>query len=323
MPTALITGIAGQDGIYLARWLRARGHHVVGTTRTGHAGDRQVYLGDGIDVVRHDLRDGPGFGDLLRKHRPDEVYNLAGFTSVGASWGRADLVHEVNVRAVESLVEQLLAHRDATGQEVRLFQASSAEETAPGEASPYARSKSGAREAVTVAREQHGLFACAGVLHNHESPLRGDRFVTRKITTAAAEIALGRRESLDLGNLTISRDWGAAADHVRAMHAMLQLDAPRDLTIATGTVHSLTQLLDTAFATVGLSDALSYVRQDPALMRPADAPRPPADISPTRATLGWEPEIGFEELIGQMVDVDRRRLVTSIPESPSYLSEPR
>ena len=318
--TALVTGVAGQDGVYLARELLSRGWRVVGTTRPGDpaAAAMAVYLA-GVEVVEHDLRDAPGFRSLVAACRPTWVFNLAGFSSVGASWDQVALVEEVNGVAVEAMLS-VLVDLPARGDDVRFFQAGSAEETGAGAGSPYAHAKARARASVTRAREEHGLHAVTATLHNHESPLRPARFVTRKITRAAASIALGLTDSVSLGNLEVSRDWGAAADYVRAMVAMLELDAPQDLVVATGVSHTLHDLLDAAFRTAGLGDPSSYVVQDPALLRPADAPALVADISGTRRVLGWAPTTTFEQVVEQMVRVDLERLRTGVEESPAYLS---
>ncbi|WP_164519683.1 GDP-mannose 4,6-dehydratase [Nocardioides ferulae] len=318
--TALVTGVAGQDGVLLARHLRGLGRRVVGTVRPG-AGEfaaMRCYL-DGVVGVDLDVRDTDGFAAVLADVRPDEVYNLAGFSSVGASWDQPDLVMEVNGAAVERMLSAIVAHQAATGREVRFFQASSAEELGSAAGSPYARSKARARAAVVDARERHGLFACAATLFNHESPLRAPRFVTRKITRAAAEIALGRRSSLALGNLAVTRDWGAAREYVAAMAAMLALDEPADLTLATGVPHTLEDLLVCAFDAAGLGDPWSYVSQDPALVRPADSDVLVGDPEPAAEVLGWRATVSFQELVAEMVAVDLRRVESGVEEDAAYL----
>lgn len=317
-PTALVTGVTGQDGVHLARLLLAEGLRVVGTVRPGTlAGDPLTVYLDGVTLVEHDVRDAVGFGRLLAEHEPAEVYNLASFSSVGASWGQPDLVTEVNAVAVEQMVAALLAHGAATGAAPRFFQASSADETVG--LSPYARAKQRARLAVVGAREQHGLHACAALLHNHESPLRGRGFVTRKITRAAAEIRLGRIDQVRLGNLDVARDWGSAADYVRAMRLMLQRDEPVDLPLGTGVAHTLADLLATAFDAAGVDSPDRHVVQDPALVRPADADVLVADPQPAVEALGWRATTTFAEVVREMVDVDLRRVRSGIEESPDYL----
>ncbi|MCD4533730.1 GDP-mannose 4,6-dehydratase [Nocardioides sp. cx-169] len=319
-PAALVTGVSGQDGVHLARLLADRGTRVVGTVRPGDPAlaDMGVYLG-GVEVVTHDVRDDEGFRALLQAHRPTMVFNLAGFSSVGASWDHPELVDEVNGAAAERMLAALLDHRDRAGFDVRYLQAGSAEETGDAADSPYARSKVRAHEATTRAREEHDLFACTAVLHNHESPLRPLRFVTRKITRAAAEIALGRRDELALGNLSVARDWGAAADYVDAMVRMLQTQAPTDLVIATGVTHTLQDLLEVAFEAAGAGDPAAYVVPDPALLRPADSPTMTADPSEARRVIDWEATANFEEVVAHMVRVDLARLRTGVEESVDYL----
>ena len=185
--------------------------------------------------------------------------------------------------------------------------------------SPYASSKSFAHHLTVNYRESYGLFTCTGTLYNHESPLRGTQFVTRKITRAAAEIALGRRDELVLGNIDVRRDWGFAGDYVRSMHLMMQGADPTDFIVATGVSHPLSELLRVAFAAAGIDDPAPYVRQDPAYMRPADVPDLYGDATKAREQLGWEPTVGFRETIEHMVTVDLERLRTGVEEDPAYL----
>lgn len=328
--TALVTGVAGQDGVLLARRLLADGHRVVGTRSPGHLPKLAPYL-EGVELREHDIRDAEGFERLLEAEEPDEIYNLAGFTSVGSSWDNRELVEQVNATAVEQLLDALMTWRDRTGREPRFFQASSSEVFGPAAANPqqedtahdpqnpYAESKSRAHVLTVRARERHGLFASVGILYNHESPLRGTRFVTRKITRAAAEIALGRRDSLTLGNLDVSRDWGAAQDYVRAMQAVLQHDEPTDFILATGRLHSLKELLELAFASAGVTDPWSYVEQDESLLRAADAPGLVGDAGKAQRELGWTAVTSFEDVVAEMVRVDLERLRSGVEESPDYV----
>jgi GDPmannose 4,6-dehydratase len=314
--TALITGVAGQDGIYLARYLLAEGTLVVGTVLPGHdsATAMAPYLG-GVVVVEHDVRDTAGFRTLLEEHEPAEVYNLAGFSSVGASWDQPELVPETNGRAVGGMVDALIERGG-----VRFFQASSAEERGAASNSPYAQGKAVAHAHVVRAREEHGLFACAGILFNHESPLRGRQFVTRKIARAAAEIRCEKRDRLQLGNLAVARDWGHARDYVEAMALMLRHDSPEDFTVATGISHTLEDLLVTAFEAAGLGDPWPYVEQDPSLVRPADAGSLVGDATRTREVLGWAPTTAFAELVAEMVAADVRRVESGVEESLEYIA---
>lgn len=325
MATALITGVGGQDGVLLARHLVGLGYTVIGTRRPAAANPLAPYLA-GVTVTDHDVVDTAGFADLIRRYQPDEVYNLAGFSSVAKSWNAPELVHEVNAAAVERMVA-VMAEADRPP---RFFQASSSEvfgvapvnpqneDTPHRPDNPYAESKSRA-QAATVAARDAGLFACAGILYNHESPLRGSHFVTRKITRAAAEIAAGQRDVLELGNLEVARDWGAAREYVVAMHAALCHEQPGDYVIATGTTHTLRDLVEAAFTAAGIDDGWSHVRQDPELMRKSDALARVGDPSRARDILGWQATVSFSELVREMVDVDRRRVATGVEESPDYL----
>ena len=312
--TALVTGVAGQDGVYLARRLLAEGSRVIGTILPGHQG-APAYL-TGVEVVEHDVRDTAGFRALLEAHAPDEVYNLAAVSSVGVSWNQPQLAVETNGAAVAGMLE-VLAGRGG----VRYFQAASAEELGTAQDSPYARSKTEAHTLTTTARDRDGLHACSAILYNHESPLRGPHFVTRKITRAAAEISLGHRERVSLGNLDISRDWGHARDYVDAMVRMVRLPEPEDFEVATGVAHTLEQLLVTAFAAAGIDDPWPYVEQDPSLVRPSDTTVLVGDTSRAREVLGWEARTTFEETIREMVAIDLRRVSTGVEEHPAYLED--
>lgn len=330
--TALVTGVVGQDGIYLARHLTSLGYRVVGTVspETDAAGRLAAYLRD-VTVIELDSRDRKGFGEAIEAVRPREIYNLAAFTSVGASWRNAELVAETNAMGVLRMLEELVAYRDRHGEAPRFYQPSSSEmfgisdqqpqtENTPHyPRSPYAAAKSFAHHLTVNYRDSYGLFTANGTLYNHESPLRGPQFVTRKITLAAAEIALGSRDKVTLGNLDVRRDWGSAADYVRSMHLMLQQDAPLDLIIATGRSRPLSELLEVAFDAAGLGDPAPYVEQDPDLMRPADVMDLQGDPTKARELIGWQPEHSFEEVIGHMVRVDMERLRSGVEQSPAYL----
>ena len=309
----------------LARHLLGLGYSVVGTRQPGVPYTLKPYL-DGVTVVEHDLVDTDGFAHLVRTHMPTEVYNLAGFSSVGQSWDEPELVQEVNAASVERMLG-ILGRAPAPP---RFFQASSAEVFGPDAlspqnedtphrpANPYAESKSRAHAATAAAREA-GLFACVGILYNHESPLRPPHFVTRKITVAAAEIAAGRRERLELGNVDISRDWGAAREYVIAMHAALAHDEPGDYVIATGRTHTLRELVYAAFVAAGVDDGWRHVCQDPDLMRQSEIEARFGDPTRTREVLGWEARVPFEDLVREMVEVDQRRIATGVEESADYL----
>ncbi len=263
---ALITGVAGQDGVYLARLLGEEGLRVVGTVRPGTSSSprRRAYLGH-VEVVEHDVRDSHGWKQHLDRYQPDEIYNLAAMSSVGRGWEDSDLAAEVNTHAVDGLLAAVRSLRDRTGRDVGIFHASSAAVLDVDGGGPYAAAKLAAQGLVAMYRESHGLNACSGILGNHESPLRTPEFVTRKITLAAAEIAAGRRESLRLGNLDVRRDWGFAGEYVEAMRRMVRSAEPVDLEIGTGITHALTEVVETAFDAAGIDDPWSYViaRSDP------------------------------------------------------------
>lgn len=314
-----MTGAGGQDGTYLARSLLADGYRVVGTVTPGFGdGDpRATYL-TGVELRELDLRDAAGTRDLVADVEPDEIYNLAAVSSVGRSWAEPELTIAVNQTAVEVLVQAARDLRDRTRREVRLFQASSAEVSGEATASPYARSKAAAEEVVRDARES-GLAACVGRLYIHESPLRSVSFVSRKITRGAAEIALGRRDRLVLGNLDVVRDWGFAGDYVEAIRLMVAAAEPVDLPIGTGVPHELGALAERAFVAAGLDGADGYIEQDPALVRPADTAVLVADPEPAAAALGWRATVSFEQTIDAMVAADLTRLRTGVEESVDYL----
>jgi GDPmannose 4,6-dehydratase len=323
--TALITGVAGQDGVLLARHLLASGYRVIGTRQPGSPFRLSPYL-RGVTVVEHDLVDTDGFARLVGQRAPAEVYNLAGLSSVGRSWEQPELVHEVNAASVERMLDILVSAPTPP----RFFQASSSEVfgTAPANpqdentphrpANPYAESKSRAHASTGAAREA-GLFASVGILYNHESPLRSTAFVTRKITRAVAEIAAGRRDVVELGNLDVSRDWGAAREYVAAMHAALQHHEPGDYVIATGRAHTLRELVEAAFDAAGVADPWSHIQQNPDLSRRADSPARVGNPAHVGDVLGWRATVPFTELIHEMVRADQQRLATGIEESPDYL----
>lgn len=330
--TALILGVAGQDGTLLARQLLAAGRRVVGTIRPGSPLVRAAYL-QGVEVVPHDVCDTAGFDRLVEVYHPDEVYNLAGFTSVAASWTHPATAMAANFEAVEGILDVLVRRRDATGSAPRFFQASSSEVFGPEDSgpldelashdprSPYGESKCRAHVATQYAREVDGLHASVGILFNHESPLRGDGYVTGKITRAAAEIAAGTRESVTLGNLDVSRDWGWADDYVAAMPLMLSRDEPSDFVLATGRRHTLHQLLESAFTAAGVDDPWSYVLQDPDLMRPVDGPGCIGNPGRAERELGWRPTVDFDAMVTSMVAVDIVRVRTGIEQNPAYVPQ--
>ncbi|MGA9101713.1 GDP-mannose 4,6-dehydratase [Aeromicrobium sp.] len=325
--TAMITGLAGQDGTYLSRLLVSLGYDVVGTVMPGASHRLRPYLPD-LRLEELDVRDTAEFGRLVTQYRPDEIYNLAAITQVSEAWAHPDRTHEVNAIAVDGMFDVI---RDSVP-DARVFQPSTSQiygtntpnpqdESTPHDPhNPYAESKSIAHLATVERRERDGLFACVGILYNHESPLRGVEFVTRRITRAAAEIAAGQRDRITLGNLEAARDWGAAGDYVVAMHAVLQHDEPADFTIATGRLRTLRELVDVAFAAAGVDDPWSHVVQDPALLRQIDTPGLSGDPRRIREVLGWEATTTFEEMVAEMVRVDEARIASGIEESSDFLA---
>jgi GDPmannose 4,6-dehydratase len=322
MTTALITGVAGQDGVLLARHLLAEGARVVGTKlpRSNSAARLALYA-PGVEVVEHDVRDTEGFAGLLTTYEPNEVYHLASISSVGRSWAEPELTQAVNADAVVGLVEALLAHSERSAVEPRLFHASTAEVAGGGELSPYGAAKRTAETAVEAGRER-GLFAAVGRLYPHESPLRSPDFVVPKVVRSVAEIAAGKREALTLGNLEVSRDWGYAGDYVQAMAALLRTGSAATADIGTGIAHSLRELVQIAFAAVGIEDPWSYIESDPALLRPTDPAVHVADCTAIEALTGWRAEHDFTSVVAHLVAVEVRRLESAVSDDPAYLTIP-
>jgi GDPmannose 4,6-dehydratase len=310
---ALITGVTGQDGSYLAEWLLEQGYEVHGMVRRSSTEkfDRIEHIRDRLTLHQGDLLDQRSLVDTLRAAQPDEIYNLAAMSFVAASWVQPTLTAEFSGVGVTRMLE---AMREAAP-EARFYQASSSEmfgkvlEVPQTETTPfYPRSPYGVAKCyghfITVNyRESYGLHATSGLLFNHESARRGLEFVTRKITWHAAAIKLGRKAELRLGNLDAERDWGFAGDYVRAMWLMLQQDEPQDFVIATGVAHSVRDCLEVAFDHAGL-EIDNHVVIDETLRRPAEVEHLIGDASKARRVLGWEPEVDFEQLIRMMVDAD-------------------
>ena len=320
---ALITGITGQDGSYLADLLLEKGYEVHGMVRRASTETFQRLQHIRDDIVLHtgDLLDQRSLGDVLRSCQPHEIYNLAAMSFVAASWSQPVLTAEFTALGVTRMLE---AMREVNA-DARFYQASSSEmfgkvrEVPQNERTPfYPRSPYGVAKVyghhVTVNyRESYDLFACSGISFNHESPRRGLEFVTRKVSHAAAAIKLGLADELLLGNLDAERDWGYAKDYVEAMWLMLQQDEPGDYVIATGQAHSVRELVEVAFAHVGL-DPERYVGTDPRFLRPAEVEHLVGDYSKAREELGWEPRTGFEELVRLMVDSDLELLSRGVPQ---------
>lgn len=315
--TALITGITGQDGYYLSRLLLEKGYRVVGLVPPDRQGSvfKLGDLADQVDIYTVDLRDSQALRQAVEQLRPQEVYNLAAPSFVPASWddplGTLDLVTGTATRLLTAIREVGLA--------TRFYQASSSEifgqvqespqsvETPFRPKNPYGAAKLHAHWTMVHQREHHSLFACSGILYNHESPRRPPQFVTRKVSLAAASIKLGRSQKLQMGNLSARRDWGYAGDYVDAMWRMLQGDTPEDYVIGTGQLHSVEDLVATAFACVDL-DWQQYVEVDTTLVRRDEHFQLVADPTKAKTQLDWQPQVSFEVLIERMVQTDLARL---------------
>lgn len=311
--TALITGVTGQDGSYLAEFLLEQGYRVVGMVRRSSTENfsRIQHLTDRIEIVQGDLLDQYSLIALLQAYRPSEVYNMAAQSFVPTSWNQPVLTGEFTALGVTRVLEAVRL----VDPSIRFYQASSSEmfgkvrETPQTEDTPfYPRSPYGVAKVyghwITVNyRESYNLFACSGILFNHESPRRGLEFVTRKVSYHVARIHLGLADKLSLGNLDSQRDWGYAAEYVQAMWMMLQQDTPDDFVVATGETHAVQELVEIAFGHVG-RDWQDHVLIDPGLVRPAEVDLLLGDPSKARRVLGWEPKISFEGLVHKMVDSD-------------------
>jgi GDPmannose 4,6-dehydratase len=317
MSKALITGVTGQDGSYLAELLLAKGYEVVGMVRrtSHHSYERIEHLLDRIEIVAADLLDQHSLTVVLQETRPDEVYNLAAQSYVPTSWSQPVLTGEFTALGVTRILEAIrLVHPSA-----KFYQASSSEMFGKATETPqrettsfYPRSPYGVAKVyghwITVNyRESYGIYAVSGILFNHESPRRGIEFVTRKVTDGVARIKLGLARELRLGNLDARRDWGFAGDYVEAIWRMLQQPNPRDYVVGSGETHSVRELVEVAFAHVGL-DWQSHVVNDARFYRPAEVDLLLADPAKARRELGWKPQVGFKDLIAMMVEADLERL---------------
>jgi GDPmannose 4,6-dehydratase len=313
---AIVTGITGQDGSYLAELLLDKGYEVTGVLRRSSSPYlwRIEHIVDRISLRAGDLLDQQSLMRIIQDVKPHEIYNLAAMSFVPASWDQPLLTGEFNSMGVTRLLEAVRQIDPG----IRLYQASSSEmygrvrEVPQTELTPfYPRSPYGVSKVfghyITVNyRESYDMFAVSGILFNHESPRRGLEFVTRKVTDGVARIKSGKADHLSLGNLDAQRDWGFAGDYVRAMWLMLQQDKADDFVIATGSTHSVKRLVEVAFAHVGL-DWQTHVRTDPAFLRPAEVDLLVGDASKAKTVLGWEPTVNFEQLVGMMVDADLAR----------------
>ena len=323
--TALITGITGQDGSYLAEFLLSKSYRVCGVVRRSSTVnfERLYHLQDRIELIPGDLLDQNSLISALQQAEPQEVYNLASQSFVPTSWNQPVLTGEFTALGVTRILEAVRL----VNPKIRFYQASSSEmfgmvrespqneRTAFYPRSPYGVAKLYGHWIAVNYRESYGLFTCSGILFNHESPRRGLEFVTRKVSYGAARVKLGLQSKLKMGNLDAERDWGFAGDYVQAMWQMLQQEKPQDYVVATGVAHSVRQLLEMAFGHLGM-DYRDYVETDPAFLRPAEVHHLLGDSSKARQELGWKPKVSFEGLVKMMVDEDLARL-RSEPAVPS------
>jgi GDPmannose 4,6-dehydratase len=318
MKRALITGITGQDGLYLSELLLGKGYQVYGLIRgqNNPKADQVRHMVPEVALLTGDLTDLSSLVNAVSAAQPDEVYNLGAISFVAYSWEHAHLTAEVTGKGVLNMLEaiRLVAGDDA--RRIRFYQASSSEMFGKAQAvpqtettllwprSPYGVAKVFGHYMTINYRESYGMYACSGILFNHESPRRGPEFVTRKVSRAVARISLGLQETLPLGNLDARRDWGFAGDYVDAMWRMLQQDEADDYVVATGETHSVRELLDIAFHYVGIDDWSRWVTLDPRFLRPAEVDLLIGDATKAREKLGWTPQVGFEQLVRMMVDHD-------------------
>jgi GDPmannose 4,6-dehydratase len=318
VPRALITGITGQDGQFLAELLQDNGYQVFGLIKgqNNPKGDQVQSELPFVELVPGDLQDLPSLVTALEYTQPDEVYNLGAISFVAMSFKQAELTANITGLGVLRMLDAIRMVGGTQNNPIRFYQASSSEmfgkvrETPQTELTPFhPRSPYGVAKVyghhITVNyRESYGLFACSGILFNHESERRGVEFVTRKVTNAAARISLGRQSELVMGDLAPKRDWGYAGDYVKAMWAMLQQDQPEDFVVATGETHTVQEFVKRAFAAAGIDDWRPYVRQDERFFRPAEVDLLVGDASKARERLGWKPEVDFPGLVTRMVEHD-------------------
>ena len=317
MKRALITGVTGQDGLYLSELLLGKGYEVYGLVRGQNNPKvdvvRQI---PGLKLLFGDLTDLSSLLRAVQVSQPDEVYNLGAISFVAYSWENAHLTSDVTAKGVLNMLEAVRLSCGDDPRRIRFYQASSSEmfgkvqqvpqseSTLLWPRSPYGVAKVYGHYMTINYRESYGMHASSGILFNHESPRRGPEFVTRKVSRAVARISLGLQKDIELGNLDARRDWGFAGDYVDAMWRMVQQDEADDYVVATGETHSIRELLDVAFGRAGIEDWAPYVKQNPAFMRPAEVDLLIGDASKAREKLGWEPKVGFEELVRMMVDSD-------------------
>jgi GDPmannose 4,6-dehydratase len=319
--SALVTGILGQDGPYLAKLLLEKGYRVYGLVRRysnpNLANLDFLDLTSKIEFVNGDLSDEASLINVVKTVRPDEIYNLAAQSFVGASWEQAKLTTEINslgvlylLNAIKLFVPIAKFYQASTSEMFGLGQTNGYqdENTSFHPRSPYGVSKVYAYWMTVNFRESYGIYACNGILFNHESPIRGINFVTRKISDGVARIKLGLANDIHLGNLEAKRDWGFAGDYVQAMHLMLQQDKPDDYVVGTGENHSVAEFVELAFNEIGIKDWKKYVVVDPNCQRPAEVPNLRANPQKTKKVLGWKPTVSFPDLVTMMVKADLERL---------------
>lgn len=318
MPRALITGITGQDGLYLSELLLSKGYEVFGLIRGQNNPKRELVMNivPGVTLLNGDLGDVSSLVRALNESQPDEFYNLGAISFVAYSWENASLTSDVTGKGVLNALEAIRLYTAGNPDMVRFYQASSSEmfgkvqsvpqneQTLLWPRSPYGVAKVFGHYMTINYRESYGMHASSGILFNHESPRRGPEFVTRKVTQAVSRISLGLQDSLTLGNLDARRDWGFAGDYVEAMWLMLQQDEAEDYVISTGETHEIRELLDIAFAAAGIDNWEPFVKQDPRFMRPAEVDLLIGDSAKARDKLGWTPKVNFTELISMMVEND-------------------
>jgi GDPmannose 4,6-dehydratase len=317
VPTALITGVTGQDGLYLSEFLLGKGYEVYGLVRGQNNPKVEVVRGiPGLKLLFGDLTDLSSLLRAVHTARPDEIYNLGAISYVAYSWENARLTSDVTGMGVLNMLEATRLYCGDDPGRVRFYQASSSEmfgkvqevpqreSTLLWPRSPYGVAKVFGHYMTINYRESYGMHASSGILFNHESPRRGPEFVTRKVTRAVARISLGLQETVELGNLDARRDWGFAGDYVEAMWLMLQQGSGDDYVISTGETHSIRELLDVAFAHAGIDDWSPHVVLNPAYLRPAEVDLLIGDCSKAREALGWAPKVGFGDMIRMMVDAD-------------------
>ncbi|MDA1292897.1 MAG: GDP-mannose 4,6-dehydratase [bacterium] len=322
--TALITGVCGQDGAYLSKLLLSKGYTVNGVVCDASVADfwrlNELGIKDQVHVVQADMRDADSLHAVVQKVNPDEIYNLAARSFVGASWDTSEETSDINGMGALRLLNAMKDHSP----KARYYQASTSEmygnshgeifqdETTPlHPRSPYAISKLFAHWMTINYRESYGLYACSGILFNHESPLRGINFVTRKITDGVARIKLGLADTITLGSIDSKRDWGFAGDYVKAMWEMLQQDSPEDFVISTGQTHSVRDFLQAAFLEIDIKNWESYVQFDEKFNRPLDVETLCGSNDKAKTKLQWEPTVSFEDLVQMMVEWDIKRLTSA------------